>query len=292
MDSRNRGYLLALIGVFIFALTMPVTKFVVGTDNPSSVSPVFATFLRALIAGVCSIGYLLVTYKLRFPRALLRPLLISAAGTVVGFPLLLSMGLVGATSIQGAVVTGFLPMATAVMMSLYLGKQQNVPFWVCAIIGFGLIATFSYLQGDGSFRPSDVYLMLAVLSAAAGYVAGAKVSEQIPPSQAICWVLIVSLPLTLPMTFLFWPDHTISGVTWAGLGYLGIFSMWLGFFAWYKGMNLAGPIAASQVQLLQPFIALFLSSLLLGEQLDVVTIGFAVALIATLVVSKRLSLRA
>lgn len=292
MDARNRGYLLALLGVFIFALTLPVTKFVVGTDNPSSVSPVFTTYFRGVIAGVCSIGYLFVSSSLRFPRALLWPLLTSAAGTVVGFPLLLGMGLVGTTSTQGAVVTGFLPIATAVMMSLCLGKQQNLAFWVCALIGVGLIATFSYLQGDGSFRPSDLYLMLAVLSAAAGYVAGAKASEHIAPSQAICWILIVSLPLTLPMTVISWPDHSISVLTWAGLGYLGTFSMWLGFFAWYKGMNLAGPIAASQVQLLQPFIALFLSSLLLGEQLDALTIGFAIALIATLIISKRLSLRA
>jgi drug/metabolite transporter (DMT)-like permease len=75
----------------------------------------------------------------------------------------------------------------------------------------------------------------------------------------------------------------------AGLGYLGLFSMWLGFFAWYKGLVMAGTMRASQVQLLQPFVALLLSAALLGELLNVDTIAFAVALILTVLASKRVS---
>jgi drug/metabolite transporter (DMT)-like permease len=123
-----------------------------------------------------------------------------------------------------------------------------------------------------------------------GYVAGIKVSQIISPSEAICWVLIISLPLSLPLTIYYWPSHSVPPDVWMGLGYLGLFSMWLGFFAWYKGMILAGAIAASQVQLLQPFMALFLSFLVLGEPLTLITIVFAAALIATLLVSKRLSM--
>jgi drug/metabolite transporter (DMT)-like permease len=290
MRIRNRGYLLAFIGIFIFALTMPVTRFVVSGEGSGSVSPTFTTFFRGLIAGVCSIGYLYWRQALTFPRAQLGALLVSAAGTVVGFPLLLSLGLVNATAVQGALVTGFLPLATAVMMSIYLGKKQTWPFWVCALAGFCLILAFSILQDDGGFRPSDLYLILAVFAASAGYVAGAKVSQALSPSEAICWVLIVSLPLTMPVAFLTWPEQPVPTVVWFGLGYLGLFSMWLGFFAWYKGMVLAGAMAASQVQLLQPFVALLLSALLLGEQLTLMTGLFALALIATLFISKRVSL--
>lgn len=290
MNTRNRGYLLAFIGIFIFALTMPVTRFVVSGEGHTSVSPAFATFFRGLLAGVCSIGYLYWRRALTFPRAQLGALLVSAAGTVIGFPLLLSLGLVNATAVQGAVVTGFLPLATAVMMSLYLGKKQTWAFWMCALAGFCLILAFSVLQGDHGFRASDIYLILAVFAASAGYVAGVRVSQVLSPSEAICWVLIVSLPLTIPATMLTWPEQLSSPLTWLGLGYLGIFSMWLGFIAWYKGMVLAGAMAASQVQLLQPFVALLLSALLLGEQLTLLTGFFASALIATLFISKRVSL--
>jgi drug/metabolite transporter (DMT)-like permease len=292
LSPRNQGYLLAFIGIVIFALTMPVTRFVVSADSADSVSPLFAASVRALIAGLSSIAYLGWKKALFFPRSLTGPLVVSALGTVIGFPLLLSLGLVNATSIQGAIVTGFLPLATAVMMALYLGKRQNNAFWVCAILGFLLIVTFTILHDEPGLRLADIFLILAVFAASAGYVAGMKVSQALSPSVAICWVLIISLPLSIPATIYSWPSHELSTTVWLGLGYTGLFSMWLGFFAWYKGMLLAGALAASQIQLLQPFVALFLSAWLLGEHLTSLTLVFACALIITLLISRRFSLRA
>ncbi|MCY1367185.1 hypothetical protein D9M69_541090 [compost metagenome] len=45
----------------------------------------------------------------------------------------------------------------------------------------------------------------------------------------------------------------------------------------------------SQTQLLQPFLSILASIPLLGEPLDLVTLGFAAAVVATVVVGKRLS---
>jgi len=292
VEPRNKGYLLAFIGIVIFALTMPVTRFIVSADGPDSVSPLFATAFRALIAGLSSIAYLAWQRSLTFPKGLTGPLMVSALGTVVGFPLLLSLGLVNATSIQGSVVTGFLPLATAVMMALYLGKRQNNAFWACAVLGFLLIVTFTILHSGSGLRLADVFLILAVFAASAGYVAGMKVSQALSPSVAICWVLVISLPLSIPTTVYSWPSYPVSAPVWLGLAYTGFFSMWLGFFAWYKGMMLGGVLAASQIQLLQPFVALFLSALLLGEHLTPLTFLFAFALIVTLLISRRVSLRA
>jgi drug/metabolite transporter (DMT)-like permease len=62
--------------------------------------------------------------------------------------------------------------------------------------------------------------------------------------------------------------------------YVSLFSMWLGFFAWYGGLALGGIVRVSQVQLLQPFLALLFAVPVLGEQLDPVTVGFSLAVIA------------
>ncbi|MAM88869.1 MAG: hypothetical protein CME36_16315 [unclassified Hahellaceae] len=43
--------------------------------------------------------------------------------------------------------------------------------------------------------------------------------------------------------------------------------MFLAFFAWYKGLALGGAAKVALVQLLQPFLTLFASALLLGEHL-------------------------
>ena len=50
--------------------------------------------------------------------------------------------------------------------------------------------------------------------------------------------------------------QTPSGtpVQWAAFAYLGVVSMFLGFFAWYRGLAI-GPMAqVSQVQLVQPVL--------------------------------------
>jgi drug/metabolite transporter (DMT)-like permease len=64
--------------------------------------------------------------------------------------------------------------------------------------------------------------------------------------------------------------------------------MWLGFFAWYRGLALGGVLRVSQVQLLQPFLALIFAVPVLGERLDPVTLGFALAVIAVVYAGRNL----
>ena len=69
---------------------------------------------------------------------------------------------------------------------------------------------------------------------------------------------------------------------WAAFGYLGVVSMFLGFFAWYRGLAI-GPMAqVSQVQLIQPVLTIGWAGLLLGEHVAATTVagGLAVILLA------------
>jgi drug/metabolite transporter (DMT)-like permease len=59
--------------------------------------------------------------------------------------------------------------------------------------------------------------------------------------------------------------------------YLSLGSMFAGFIFWNWGMAIGGIARVGQVQLLQSFVTLALSALLLGEKITLVTIGFAVA---------------
>jgi drug/metabolite transporter (DMT)-like permease len=62
-------------------------------------------------------------------------------------------------------------------------------------------------------------------------------------------------------------------VQWAAFGYLAVVSMFLGFFAWYRGLAI-GPMArVSQVQLAQPVLNIAWAGLLLGEHLGWTTIA-------------------
>ncbi len=64
--------------------------------------------------------------------------------------------------------------------------------------------------------------------------------------------------------------------------------MWLGFFAWYRGLALGGTVRVSQVQLVQPFLSMLFAVPLLGETLDALTPGFGLAVIAVVFVGKRM----
>ena len=68
--------------------------------------------------------------------------------------------------------------------------------------------------------------------------------------------------------------------------------MWLGFFAWYRGLALGGVVRVSQVQLLQPFLALlFAAAVLLGEPLEAVTVVFALAVLVVVAAGRKTKVR-
>jgi drug/metabolite transporter (DMT)-like permease len=119
-------------------------------------------------------------------------------------------------------------------------------------------------------------------------VGGARLSRQMPAEQVICWVLVLGLPPTLPVAAWAWPAQPVAAAAWWGFGYVTLFSMWLGFFAWYRGLALGGTLRVSQVQLVQPFLSLLMCVPLLGEPLDAATVGFSLAVIATVAWSRRM----
>ncbi|MCA0244750.1 MAG: DMT family transporter [Proteobacteria bacterium] len=283
-----RGLALGALGVLIFAATLPMTRLAVGDAADPQLPPAFVTAGRAAAAGVLSLVWLLLQRAPLPPRRHWGALALSAAGTVLGFPLCLSLALRRVDAMHAAVVTGVLPLATAAAAALLLRQRASLGFWACAVFGCALVVAYAAWQGAGALTAADGLLLLAVCSAAVGYVGGAQVSAALPAPQVICWVLVMSLPLTLPAAWWLRPRAPASAAAWGGFAYVSLFSMWLGFFAWYRGLALGGVMRVSQVQLLQPFLALLLAVPLLGEKLDAATVGFALAVMAVVFVGRRL----
>jgi drug/metabolite transporter (DMT)-like permease len=290
-DSR-RGLALGTLGVVIFAMTLPMTRLAVGDKSDPQLDPAFVTAGRAALAGLLSAAWLAV-YRVALPARLhWGALAVSALGTVVGFPLFLALALREVDAMHAAVVTGVLPLATAVAAALSLRQRPSLGFWACAVLGCALVLAFAAWQGSGRLSAGDGWLLLAVLSAALGYVAGARVSAVMPASQVICWILVGSLPFTLPAAIAFRPDAPVRASAWLGFAYVTLFSMWLGFFAWYRGLALGGTVRVSQVQLLQPFLALLFAVPVLGETLQPATLFFSLAVIATVFVGRKMPVAA
>lgn len=288
LSDEARGLWLGFLAVVMFAVTLPMTRLAVGPVDAPQLHPVFVTAGRAAIAGLLSIAYLLVCRAPRPSRQHWAPLLVCAGGTVVGFPLFLGLALRYTHATHAAVITGVLPLATALAGALYFRQRPSVGFWLCALTGCALVLGFAVYQGGGNVTGADLLLLLAVVAVALGYLGGARVTADMPAPYVISWVLVLSLPFTVPIALATLPNHPIRWESWLALGYVAVFSMWLSFFAWYRGLALGGIVRVSQVQLLQPFIALVLSVPILGESLDAMTVVFALAVVATVFISKRM----
>lgn len=295
-DARlRRGLWLALVGVVIFSITLPVTRLAVGTTEDPQLSGLFVAMARAVVAAALSALYLLMVRAPWPQRKQRRHLLIISMGVVIGFPICTSVALQYVQAVHASAILGVLPLVTAVMAAVLHRQRPSIGFWVCASLGSALVICYALLRSDpGTVRLhlADILLLMAVVSASVGYTWGARLSGQMPPEQVICWALIAALPLTLPASWLTWPEHAIAPSAWIGLMYLAVFSMWVGFFFWYRGLALGGTVRVSQVQLLQPFLSMLFAVLLVGEQLDGMTLFFAVAVLATIAWSRKMRVSA
>lgn len=288
------GFWLGILGVTCFAITLPATRLATGTVEQPQLDPIFLTFARAALAGVLSVLFLLLT-RSPIPQCAHWPALGAAiAGNVIAYPLLLAWALRSVTATHAAVITALSPLATAVVAAWLLHQRARPAFWMLALAGSVLVVLFAWqragAQGGFGFAAADLLLITAVAAAAVGCVYGARITPVLGAERVICWVCAAALPVTLPVAIWLWPENpgSIRTTSWAALVYLGSVSMWAGFFAWYRGLDWGGALRVSQTQLLQPFLSMLFAWPLLGEQPDAVSIGFALAVVATVFASRHL----
>ena len=292
--AERKGLWLGVVGVAIFALTLPMTRLAVGTPEAPQMSGVFIALGRAVVAAVLSAVFLLATRAPLPRREDWLPLAITSAGVVFGFPLLTSVAMRYVGAVHASVIVGVLPLATAAV-GAWLHRQRPSPaFWLCAMLGSALVVAYAVLRSpDGmDIAPADLLLLAAMACAAVGYGYGARLSQHMRAEQVICWALVIALPITLPFAAATRPTTELAPAVWWAFAYVAVFSMWLGFFAWYRGLALGGTVRVSQVQLLQPFISMLFAVPLLGETIDSTTLAFAVAVIATVFIGKKMPVRA
>ena len=294
----KKGLWLGLLGIVIFSVTLPMTRMAVGTADAPQMSGFFIAMGRAVVAAALSAAFLLLTRAPLPRRADWLPLAITSGGVVFGFPLFTSIAMRYVDAMHASVIVGILPLATAAVGALLHRQRPSTGFWLCAALGSALVAVFAVMHGGPaspgpasagvSVHGADLLLVAAMLCAAVGYGYGARLSQHMQAEHVICWALVIALPLTLPLSIYHWPTVSLQSSAWWGFAYVAVFSMWLGFFAWYRGLALGGTVRVSQVQLVQPFLSMLVAVPLLGEKLDVVTVGFGLAVIATVFIGKKM----
>jgi drug/metabolite transporter (DMT)-like permease len=265
-----------------FSFTLPATRLAVPAFGSLTVG-----FGRAALAGLLALGVLLVRRERLPDRRHWLGLGVVALGTVFGFSIFTSLALRTVPSAHGAVVVGLLPAATAVAAVLLARERPRPAFWAVCALGVLAVLGFAAVQGAGQLAQGDLYLGLAVIFAAAGYAEGGRLARTMDGWRVVSWALVGALPLTLLAAWLSpWPTQPPPAAAWWALGYVSVVSMYLGFFAWYRGLALGGVAQAGQVQLLQPVLTLAWSAALLGESLTPLTVAAALLVVACALLSR------
>lgn len=284
--TKGSGWLNGLIGVLIFSGSLPATRVAV-----MEFDPLFLTFARATIAATLAIGMLVALREKRPAKHQLFSLCIVATGVVLGFPLLTALALKHVTSAHSIVFIGLLPLATAVFGVLRGGERPGRAFWLFSILGSAMVVGFALSQGISTSATGDGLMLLAIIVCGLGYAEGARLSRDLGGWQVICWALVITLPVMLPLALISAPS-SLSGITvgaWGSLFYVSVFSMLIGFVFWYRGLAQGGIAAVGQLQLLQPFFGLALAATLLGEPVSLGMLGVTVAVIGCVVGARRFS---
>lgn len=262
MQSTGSGWGNGLLGVIIFSGSLPATRVAVG-----GFSALFLTSARAVIAALIGAAVLGLLRQARPQRGDLVSLVIVSIGVVVGFPLLTALALQHITSARSIVFIGLLPLSTAIFAVLRGGERPQKLFWLFAVLGSVTVAGFALSNGGEASLTGDLLMVAAVVLCGLGYAEGAALSRRLGGWQVISWALLLALPLMVPVAVWTWPPAW-SGIgvpAWIGLAYVSVFSMFVGFIFWYRGLAIGGIARVGQLQQLQPFFGLALAGLLLHE---------------------------
>ncbi|WP_251863858.1 DMT family transporter [Achromobacter sp. Marseille-Q4962] len=281
------GYGYGLLGVLVFSLTLPMTHVAV-----AELPALLVGLGRALVAAVPAIALLAAT-RSRRPDAREWPgVVLAAAGIVVGWPLASSLAMQSVPSSHGAVFNGLLPLSTAAFAALRSGERPSPAFWAWALAGAALVTAYALRQGHGALQPGDLWLLAAVVLGGLGYAEGARASRTLGGWRTICWALAISAPVVAaPVGWMAAQAQWPSAATGAACAYLAFGSMFLGFFAWYRGLAVGGIARVGQVQLLQPFLTVVAAALFFGEAVTPSTFFFAAAVILVIAGGRRAIVR-
>jgi len=283
-SAQAAGLALGCLGILAFSFSFPATKLALDGFDPWLVA-----FGRAAVAGLLACAYLAAVRAPRPCRRQLARLAIVAGGVVVGFPLFTSLALVTSDAAHGAVVIAVLPAATALAAVARAGERPGVAFWIAATAGLGIVLAFVLHEASGALTAADAFLLAGTACCALGYAEGGALARELGGARTISWALVLSLPLSVPVTLLVGAATGLEAGTgaWLGFAYIAAVSMFLGFFAWYAGLARGGVAQIGQVQLSQPLLTVLWSALVLGERLTAGMVLAGIGVLACVAATQR-----
>lgn len=283
-SSEAIGLAYGSLGVLGFSLSLPAARIAVADLDPTIVG-----LGRSVVAAFLALVVLTITRQPIPPKKYWRGLAIAAMGVVLGFPLLTAWAMQSLPAAYGGVVAGLIPLATTIVATIRVRERPSLKFWLASLTGTFTILLFMGFSGSGTLQLADLALIGAVISAAIGYVEGAKLAKYLGSWQVICWALLIVAPVSMIPVGLSIAQNGLqaSPISWGAFAYGSLFPQFLCFFAWYHGMHLGGIAKVGQLQLVQPFLTLLFSGIFLHETITPLMLVCAAIVITCVAVGRK-----
>lgn len=261
--------LVAVFCVALFSLTVPFTRLAALETTPETI-----IFLRLFGAGLLCIVMAIKDGWIP-PRESYRGIICTALGSVIGFSSFTAFAMKEVPGGHAAVALATMPIVTAAYATLRDGVRPSFKFWIFAFTGT-LVSFSTFFSGSvHQLVRGDLYLVLAVICAAFGYVEGGRTSRIFGGRRVMSWAILVTLPLAIPLAAIIFINHPVSlqlsTGSWFSLTYLALVSQSSGMFLWFKVLAQGPMEKIALVQLLQPFFTLLGSMILLQETIHAST---------------------
>jgi drug/metabolite transporter (DMT)-like permease len=285
ISRENLGLVFGLLGVVMFAGTLPAMRLAV-----AAIDPMFVTAARAVLAGVVALVFLIAMRRSLPSRGTWGKFVVTATCLIFGFPLLSASAMTTVPAVHASVIFGILPLATATAAVAFAGERPSVGFWIAGAIG--TCSTVVFALRNGGFGPlvvGDLQLFASILTVAIGYAFAGQLSINVPGWEVMCWALVMALPLSVPIAIALLPSN-IASVPLPALGgfiYVSLVSQLFAFFAWNAGLALGGIARVGQIQLLQTFLSIWLANLINHEAIDTGALLFSAIIVGTVVIGSR-----
>lgn len=288
MPTSKREKLGILLGVAAacgFSSTVPMTRLAVGW-----LDPLFLTAARASIAGFVALVVLIIARRKPPPRDTWGIFVLTGFCVLVGYPVLLALGLRYVPASHGGVVLGILPLAVAALAALLGYERPSMGFWLASAAGGAIVIGFMLRHGAGGIGIGDLMLIGVVICGATAYTMSGRLSSRMPGWEVITWQLASYLPVSVISALLLWPQDTSSVPVqgWLALLWISFVGQYFAFIANNFGMAMAGVARIGQMMLLQPFIVLLFAIPINGERFDWETLLFAAAVVGTVMIGQRM----
>jgi len=204
-----------------------------------------------------------------------RLLAVSGIGGFAGFPLLFSLGMQHTSASHAALITAAAPIFTGIFAYAVARRPPPSTWWLgvaLAVLGEAALVglRFGGAAAAGATPAGDLMVLGACILAAAGYVAGSRLSRRLGAWTATLWSICLGGAALMPVLLWLAPRIAWSAIDpagWLAIGYLAALSTWLAYVGWYWALAAGGIARVGAIQFAQPVMSLLLAIPILGEVL-------------------------